>query len=114
MTRRASRKILDALDEALRIAEPVRTDAPETPEPAPKALTPLDEMRAALVQCAFLPGHPHKRFARQVAAMPLDKITEAQRRHIIRLAWRYRRSMPARLVPRKDAVEALDGKADAG
>ncbi len=70
----------------------------------------LDEMRAALALCAFLPAHPHKRFARQVAAIPLDQITEAQRRHIIRLAWRYRRSMPPHLIPSKDAVMALDAE----
>lgn len=67
-----------------------------------------DRMRLALGQCTFLPGSSHKRFARQVSQMYLDKITEKQWRHVIRLAWRYRRQMPAELIPSKDAVEALD------
>ena len=40
--------------------------------------------------------------------MPLEKITEGQRRHVIRLAYRFRRQMPNDLVPSKDAIEALD------
>jgi hypothetical protein len=67
-----------------------------------------DRMRKALGECTFLPASSHKRFARQVAAMYLDRITEKQWRHVIRLAWRYRRQMPTDLIPSKDAVEALD------
>jgi ABC-type phosphonate transport system ATPase subunit len=73
----------------------------------------FDRMRHALGRCTFLPGSAHKRFARQVSAMPLEKITEAQRRHVIRLAWRYRRQMPRDLVPSKDAVEAMDAERNA-
>jgi hypothetical protein len=40
--------------------------------------------------------------------MYLDKISEKQWRHVIRLAWRYRRQMPFDLVPSQDAVAALD------
>jgi hypothetical protein len=68
----------------------------------------FDQMRTALAHCTFLPGSPPKRFARQVSQMPLENITEGQRRHVIRLAYRYRRQMPRDLVPSKDAVEALD------
>lgn len=68
----------------------------------------LARMKAALGKCRFLPGHPNKRFARDIADMPVERLTERQRRHIIRLAWRYRRSMPFDLVPSKDAVMALD------
>lgn len=72
-------------------------------------MTPLDldRMRHALARCRFLPAHPHKRFARQLAAQTTP-LTERQARHLIRLAWRYRRSMPPDLVPSKDAVMALD------
>lgn len=70
--------------------------------------TDLDRMKAALASCRFPPGHPNKRFARGVASVPVERLTERQKRHIIRLAWRYRRSMPFDLVPSKDAVMALD------
>ena len=40
--------------------------------------------------------------------MPLENVTEGQRRHVIRLAYRFRRQMPRDLVPSKDAIEALD------
>jgi hypothetical protein len=75
---------------------------------APMPGSPLDRMRLALCRCTFLPGSAHKRFARDIAHMQLDKITEAQWRHVIRLAWRYRRQMPRDLIPSKDAVEAMD------
>jgi hypothetical protein len=68
----------------------------------------FDRMRAALGQCTFLPASSDKRFAHSVATMPADKITERQKRHVIRLAWKYRRQMPADLVPSKDAVRAMD------
>lgn len=74
----------------------------------PDSGSPLDRMRLALGQCTFLPGSSHKRFARNVSGMPLDKITPKMWRHVIRLAWRYRRQMPRDLVPSKDAVEAMD------
>lgn len=82
------------------------------PEPAQfasrEAMRRFDLMRTALSHCTFLPGSPPKRFARQVAQMPLENVTEGQRRHVIRLAYRYRRQMPRDLVPSKDAIEALD------
>ena len=68
----------------------------------------LDRMRRALGRCTFLPGHAHKRFAREINYPPVETLTERQRRHLIRLAWRYRRQMPRDLVPSKDAVEAMD------
>lgn len=67
-----------------------------------------DRMRLALAKCTFLPGSSHKRFARQVAAIDCQTVTVRQWRHVIRLAWRYRRQMPFDLVPSRDAVEALD------
>lgn len=63
-------------------------------------------MRKALAQCTFLPGSAHKRFARDLPHA--KELTEAQVRHLIRLCWRYRRQMPADLVPSKDAVTELD------
>lgn len=74
----------------------------------PSGWEKLDRMRKALGQCTFLPGHPHKRFARQINQVPVENLTERQRRHLIRLAWRYRRQMPRDLVPSKDGVEAMD------
>jgi hypothetical protein len=68
----------------------------------------FDRMRRALGRCTFLPAHPDKRFARSLSTMPADRITERQRRHVIRLAWKYRRQMPPDLVPSKDAVRAID------
>ncbi len=40
--------------------------------------------------------------------MPLENVTEGQRRHVIRLAYRFRRQMPRDLVPSNDAIKALD------
>lgn len=67
-----------------------------------------DRMRLALAQCSFPLSSGHKRFAADVAQMHLHMITERQWRHVVRLAWRYRRQMPRDLVPSRDAVEALD------
>lgn len=81
------------------------------PEPAvflsQEAMRRFDRMRIALAECTF-PLGTSKRFARQVAQMPLENITEGQRRHVIRLAYRYRRQMPRDLVPSKDAIDELD------
>lgn len=84
------------------------TDAPRCPPDAPAfTVDPrLDAMRRALAGCTFLPGSPHKRFARDL--VHALEITEAQERHLVRLCWRYRRQLPADIVPSKDAVEALD------
>lgn len=68
----------------------------------------LDRMRQALARCTFLPASSQKRFARDVAAIPLAKVTERQRRYVIQLCWRYRRQMPWDLVPSKDVVEMLN------
>ena len=76
--------------------------------PSQEAMRRFDLMRMALAECTFPPGTPPKRFARQVAQMPLENITEGQRRHVIRLAYRYRRQMPRDLVPSKDAIDELD------
>jgi hypothetical protein len=68
----------------------------------------FDLTRRALSQCTFLPGSAHKRFARQVAQQPLETVSEKQRQHVIRLAWRYRRQMPLELIPTKGEIEGLD------
>jgi hypothetical protein len=73
-------------------------------------MNPFDRMRQALGRCTFLPASSDKRFARSLAVMPADRITERQRRHVIRLAWKYRRQMPRDLVPSRDAVSAMDTK----
>lgn len=82
------------------------------PEPAnwhsKEQMRRWDLMRVALRGCTFLPGSAHKRFARNIQHVPLEDVTEGQRRCVIRLAQRYRRQMPTDLVPSKDAVEALD------
>lgn len=70
-------------------------------------MTELQILRArALAQCTFLPGHDHKRFACNMAAMadnlPNFRLTPKQAEHLSRLAWRYRRQMPKPLVPAQD------------
>ncbi len=67
--------------------------------PAPPDLAA--ERAVALARCSFLPGHPHKRFAGDCAAIVAagKPLTERQAAHLARLAWTYRRQMPARLVP---------------
>ncbi|WP_029554809.1 hypothetical protein [Xanthobacter sp. 91] len=57
---------------------------------------------AALQGVTFLPGSPHKRFARDIGRIDPRKFTRAQVRHVEHLAWRYRRQMPAHLVPPAD------------
>lgn len=64
----------------------------------------------ALNRVTYVPGSPHKRFARQIldqlnhAATP---ITDRQEQHILRCAWRYRRQMPAHLVPKTNPDDPL-------
>lgn len=70
----------------------------------------LDDMRHALAVCSFPPRTATKRFAQTICSVPLAELSDRQRRHIIRLCWRYRRQIPWALVPSKDAVEAMDGK----
>lgn len=51
----------------------------------------------ALKRCTFVPGSNPKRFCRDT---PLDNtLTERQCAYIDILAWRFRRQMPAALVP---------------
>lgn len=57
---------------------------------------------AALQGVTFLPGSPHKRFARDIGQTDPRNFTPAQVRHVAHLAWRYRRQMPAHLVPPTD------------
>lgn len=59
-------------------------------------------------RCTFLPGSTHKRVAKSIGGMPLSAISPPQWAYVMRLAWRYRRQMPAELVPLHAAVKALD------
>lgn len=56
----------------------------------------------ALARVSFLPGHPHKRFVRNILAMaernPAAPLSTKQRAYLTSLAWRYRRQMPATLA----------------
>lgn len=60
------------------------------------------ELCLALARCTMLPGSQHKRFARDLARAaksdPERELSERQRQHLLRLAWRYRRQMPAHLL----------------
>ena len=60
------------------------------------------ERLAALRTVTFPVAHPHKRFARQMGSVRPGAITPKQARHVAHLAWRYRRQMPAHLVPPTD------------
>lgn len=57
----------------------------------------------ALGNCSFPPGTADKRFARNMAFLaehsPEREITERKDLNLRRLAYRYRRQMPAALVP---------------
>jgi hypothetical protein len=54
----------------------------------------------ALALCTFLTASDDKRFARDMANRSPDlALSERQALHLERLAWRYRRQMPADLVP---------------
>ena len=58
---------------------------------------------AKALSCAtFLPGSAHKRFARNMGFhaehMPEKALTPKQAAHLVRLAWRYRRQIPAHLA----------------
>lgn len=55
----------------------------------------------ALSRCTFLRGSHDKRFARDLAAYIYLDLTERQAAHLNRLAWKYRRQMPAHLVPKE-------------
>ncbi|MFG1255922.1 hypothetical protein V5F79_01255 [Xanthobacter flavus] len=56
----------------------------------------------ALQSVTFPAAHPHKRFAWQMGFAQRETITPKQVRHVAFLAWRYRRQMPAHLVPPAD------------
>jgi hypothetical protein len=62
----------------------------------------------ALGRCVFPPGSPPKRFARQIQGADPGTLSEAQRHHVVRLSYRYRRQMPEDLVPRASEVAAID------
>lgn len=60
---------------------------------------------AALANVSMLPGGWDKRFVRgmtSLLAMPAPKLTKAQLRTIARLSRKYRRQMPAELIPGDD------------
>lgn len=68
------------------------------------------EQRAcrALGSCTFLPGTPHKRFARDMAfASVIDKpmISEGQVRQLWRLVYRYRRQIGSKELIEHAQVE---------
>lgn len=63
------------------------------------------ERAAALARCTFLPGSWDKRFVQDVWA--LEEFSTLQEANINRLALKYRRQMPARLVPASDPSVAL-------
>jgi hypothetical protein len=57
----------------------------------------------ALERCTFLPGSPEKRFARDMGSrsrlLNPPALTLRQTVYLDDLAWRFRRQMPAALVP---------------
>ncbi len=65
----------------------------------------VKERADALARCSFLPGSWDKRFARDMAAR--TEFSPRQAANIARLAWKYRRQMPAALVPASDPSVAL-------
>ncbi len=62
----------------------------------------LDRLRKQLRHlqgCSMIPGCFDKRFVRQNADRDPATLTENQRNQVRRLAYKYRRQMPAALVP---------------
>jgi hypothetical protein len=61
------------------------------------------ERAKALARCTMLPGTWDKRFVRSVAAIAASGVsmTDKQVEQVDRLAWKYRRQLPVRLVPEK-------------
>jgi hypothetical protein len=59
----------------------------------------------ALASLSYLPGTWDKRFTRDVAAIVAAgrELTEKQAQNVERLAWKYRRQLPARLIPNPPA-----------
>lgn len=68
----------------------------------------LPRQIVALGRCVFLPGSPPKRFVRQIQGVDPARLSEAQRHHVVRLSYRYRRQMPDDLVPRASDVAVID------
>jgi len=55
------------------------------------------ERLQSLKQCSFLPGSNDKRFIMRATRASL--FTDKQKQYLTALAWKYRRQMPAHLVP---------------
>lgn len=71
------------------------------------------ERIAALQRVGFPLGSRHRSFARSLAGKRPADLSPAQRAHVARLAWRYRRQMPAHLVPPSDPDAAAPCAAQA-
>ncbi len=63
----------------------------------------------ALRQATMQPGSWDKRFVRDLCGKLPESFTEAQHRHIVRLAWKYRRQIGSTLSP---AINPADPFAD--
>lgn len=61
------------------------------------------ETAVALGRCSFLPASGEKRFAHDMAALaardPAAELSDKQARYLQVLAYKFRRQMPAKLVP---------------
>ena len=64
-----------------------------------------DRVRRAIGR--YVPIGPHGTFARHVAGLPLAGLTDAQWAQVMRLAWRYRKRLPAGVVPPAELVKLL-------
>ena len=67
------------------------------------------KLATALARCSFCPGHPHKRFAKDMARLAVNSpgkvLSEKQRDYMNALVWKYRRQMPKSLVPGNGQTE---------
>jgi hypothetical protein len=69
------------------------------------------EMRLAksLANCSFLPGSSHKRFCRNMADIarlsPEKELSLRQRHYMELMAWRYRRQLPADVIPHNKPLD---------
>ncbi len=66
-----------------------------------------DQLRRALASCTYPAGTRKKRFAADLAAMPLERVTASQWAYALRLAWTMRRQMPEWLGPPREWVAAI-------
>ena len=68
-------------------------------EPAMSDLA--NKQAIALGRCNFLPGSWEKRFTRDVAAIAErgGELTPRQQENVERLAWKFRRQLPADIAP---------------